>query len=133
VYSASDVRQIKINTAEPLVRDTSPFEVESAIAKLKDYKSPGSDQILAELIKQEAKHYYVRSINSLILFGIRKTCLITGRTLITVRVCKKGYKTDFSSYCGISLLSTSFKIVLNILSRLGAYVDEIIGDHQCRF
>jgi hypothetical protein len=38
-------------TAEPLIPDPSPFEVESAIAKLKRYKSPGNDQIPAELIQ----------------------------------------------------------------------------------
>jgi hypothetical protein len=37
--------------AEPLVSDPSPFEVESATAKLKRYKSPGSDQVTAELIQ----------------------------------------------------------------------------------
>jgi hypothetical protein len=35
-----------IHTAEP-----SPFEVEIAIKKLKNYEAPGSDQILAELIQ----------------------------------------------------------------------------------
>jgi hypothetical protein len=50
VHRASDVRQIEIYIAEPLVPDPSPPEVEIAIAKLKRYKSPGSDQILAELI-----------------------------------------------------------------------------------
>jgi hypothetical protein len=39
------------NTAEPLVPDPSPFEVEIAIAKLKSYKSPRSYQIKAELIE----------------------------------------------------------------------------------
>jgi hypothetical protein len=36
---------------EPLVPDPSAFEVEIAIEKLKRYKSPGSDQIPAELIQ----------------------------------------------------------------------------------
>jgi hypothetical protein len=44
VHRVSDVRQIEIHTAEPLVPDSSPFEVETATAKLKRYKSPGSDQ-----------------------------------------------------------------------------------------
>jgi hypothetical protein len=39
--------------AEPLVHGPSRLEVEVAIAKLKNYKSPGSDQILAELIQAE--------------------------------------------------------------------------------
>jgi hypothetical protein len=47
---------------------------------------------------------------------------------------KKGDKTACSHYRGISLLSTSYKILYNILlSRLSAYTDEIIGDHQCGF
>jgi hypothetical protein len=40
-----------VHTAEPLVPDPSHFEVEIAIAKLKKYKLPGSDQILAELFQ----------------------------------------------------------------------------------
>jgi hypothetical protein len=43
------------DTGEGLTRRrqcrASPFEVEVAIAKLKRYKSPGSDQIPAELIQ----------------------------------------------------------------------------------
>jgi hypothetical protein len=51
VHNVSDVRQIGIHTAEPLVPGPSRLEAEIAIAKLKKYKSPGSDQILAELIQ----------------------------------------------------------------------------------
>jgi hypothetical protein len=46
----------------------------------------------------------------------------------------QGDKTDSNNYCGISLLSTSYKILSTILlSRLGPYIDEIIGDNQCGF
>jgi hypothetical protein len=38
VHGASDVRQIEIHTAEPLVLDPRPFEVEIVISKLKRYK-----------------------------------------------------------------------------------------------
>jgi hypothetical protein len=41
--------QTEIHTAQPLVPGPSHLEVEIAIAKLKKYKSPGSDQILAEM------------------------------------------------------------------------------------
>jgi hypothetical protein len=51
VYRASDVRQIEIHTAEPLVHDPSPFKVEIAIVKLKSFKLSGSDQIPTELIQ----------------------------------------------------------------------------------
>jgi hypothetical protein len=43
VHDVSDVRQIEIYTAEPLVPDLSHLEIEISIAKLKKYKSPGSD------------------------------------------------------------------------------------------
>jgi hypothetical protein len=41
----------RLHTAELLVPDPSPFEVVIAIAKLKRYKSPGIDQLLAQLIQ----------------------------------------------------------------------------------
>jgi hypothetical protein len=44
-------RQTAIHTAEPLVPEPSAFEVELAIAKVARHKSPGIDQITAELIK----------------------------------------------------------------------------------
>jgi hypothetical protein len=61
--NASDVRQIEVHMAEPLVPGPSRLEVEIAIAKLEKYKSPGSDQTLAELFKQEAKYYRLLSTN----------------------------------------------------------------------
>jgi hypothetical protein len=50
VHNVCDVRQTEVHIAEPLVPGTSGLEVEITIAKLK-YKSPGSDQIPAELIQ----------------------------------------------------------------------------------
>ena len=42
---------LRIHTAEPLVSEPSALEFELAIEKLKSHKSPGFDQIPAELIK----------------------------------------------------------------------------------
>jgi hypothetical protein len=41
VHRVSDVRQMEMHTSEPLVPDPRAFEVEIAIGKLKQYKSPG--------------------------------------------------------------------------------------------
>jgi len=43
--------EIRLHTAEPLVPESSASEFEQAIDKLKSHKSPGIDQIPAELIK----------------------------------------------------------------------------------
>jgi hypothetical protein len=55
VHNVSDVRQIEVHTAEPLVPGPIRLGVEIAIAKLKKYKSPGSDQIPADLIQAGGK------------------------------------------------------------------------------
>jgi hypothetical protein len=51
VHGTKDVRQAEIHTAEPQVPEPSAFEFELAIEMLKSHKSPGNDQIPAELIK----------------------------------------------------------------------------------
>jgi hypothetical protein len=46
----NDVRQTETHTAEPLELESTSFEVEIAIEKLKRYKLPGTDQIPLEII-----------------------------------------------------------------------------------
>jgi hypothetical protein len=53
---------------------------------------------------------------------------------ITIQFSTTAKKTDCSNYEGISLLSTSYKILSIIFpSRSGPYLDRIIGDHQSEF
>jgi hypothetical protein len=47
VRRASDIRQM----TESLVREPSPLDAEISIVKLKNYNSPGNDQISAEFIQ----------------------------------------------------------------------------------
>jgi hypothetical protein len=49
VYGVNDFRQTEINTSVPLVSEPNAFEVETASEKPKRHKSPGTDQIPAEL------------------------------------------------------------------------------------
>jgi hypothetical protein len=80
VHNVSDVRQVEVHMVEPLVPGPSCLEVEIAIAKLKKYKSPDSDQIPAELIQAGG---------SLIIFGIRKNYLISGRSILLYQFTKR--------------------------------------------
>jgi hypothetical protein len=51
VHNVSDVRQIEVHMAKSLLPGLSRLEVGIAVAKLKKYKSPGSDHIPRELIQ----------------------------------------------------------------------------------
>jgi hypothetical protein len=118
VFNVSDVRQIEIHTTEPLIPDASHFEVETAIAKLKKYRFPGSDQIPIELSQAGGETLVSPILNSLILFGIEKNCLISGRSLLLQQFTKRVIRLSVVITMGISLLSTSYRILLNIfLSR----------------
>ena len=78
VHGDKDFRQAEMHTAQPLVPLPSAFEVDLAIEKLKRHKSPGIDQIPAELIKTGVEQLAVRSINLLFPFGIRRHCRKNG-------------------------------------------------------
>jgi hypothetical protein len=129
VQGVHDVRQM-----EPLVPEPSLVEVEIAIGKLKSYKSPGNDNILAELIKAGGETLY-SEIHRLIRCICNKEELPQQwKEFIIVPIYKKGDKTECNNCRGISLLSTAYKILSNILlARLTPYVNKIIGDQQCGF
>jgi hypothetical protein len=100
VHYVSDVRQIEIQTAEPLVsrtRTTSPshLEVEIAIATLKKYKSPGSDQILAELIQAGGK-MFVFAIHKLIncTWNRKNSLIIDWKESVVIPIHKRSDKPD---------------------------------------
>ena len=50
IHGVNGVRQKEIHTAKPLLPEPRAFEFELVIEKLKSHKSPGTDQIPAELI-----------------------------------------------------------------------------------
>jgi hypothetical protein len=100
VHNVSDVRQIEIRMAEPLAPGPSHLEVEIAIAKLKKYKSPGSDQIPAELI-QAGGEILLSEIHKLSNSVWNKEELPDQwKESIIVPIHKKGDKTDCNKYRG---------------------------------
>jgi hypothetical protein len=134
VHGVHDVRQMDIHTAEPLVSEPSLVEVEIAIGKLRSYKSPGTDQILTELIKAGGETLYSEIHRLICSIRNKEELPQQWKESIIVPIYKKDDKTDCNNYRGISLLSAAYKILSNIfLARLTSYVSEVIGDHQCGF
>jgi len=96
-------------------------------------KSPGIDQIPAELIKAGGRT--IRgAIHKLIIAIWNKELPEEWKESVIVPIHKKGDKTECNNYRGISLLPTTCKILSSILlSRLIPCAEEIMGDHQCGF
>ena len=110
------------------------MEVELAIEKLKRHKSPGIDQIPAELIKAGGGTICCAIYKLIIAIWNKEELPTEWKESIIVPIQKKGDKTDCNNYRGISLFTTTYKILSNfLLSRLIPYAEEIIGDHQCGF
>ena len=115
IHGVNDVRQ----TTEPLVPEPSAFEVELAIEKLKSHRSPGIDQIPAELIKVGGRAIRCEIHKLIIAIWNKEELPEEWKKSIMVPIYKKGDKTDCSKYRSISLLPTMYKIFsIILLSRL---------------
>jgi hypothetical protein len=83
---------LQVHTTEPLVHGPIPLEVEIAVVKLKSIDRQVVIKFWQNQFKQEVNYYCLRSINSLILFGIRKNCLISRRRLLLYQFIKRVIK-----------------------------------------
>jgi len=83
------------------VFEPNAAEVELAIDKLKSHKSPGIDQIPAELIKEGSRTIYLE-IHKLITSICKKEKLPEEwKESIIIPIHKKGDKTECNNYRGI--------------------------------
>jgi hypothetical protein len=98
------------------------------------YKSLGTDQIPAKLIKAESETLWSEIHKLIHSIWNKEELPQQWKESIIVLIYKKGEKIDCSNYWGISLLQTAYKILSNILlAKLTPYVNGIIRDHQCGF
>jgi hypothetical protein len=134
VHWVKEVGQAEIHAAEPIVPEPSASEFEVVIDKLKSHKSPGIDQILAELFKAGGRTIFLEVHKLITSIWKKEELPEEWKESIIVPIRKTGDKTDCNNYRGISLLPTTYKILSNILlSKVIPYAKEIIEDHQCGF
>jgi hypothetical protein len=109
------------------VPEPRALEFELAIEKLKSHKSPGNDQIPAELIKT-GRRTIRGAIDKLIIAILNEEELPEEwKESIIVPIHMKWDKTDCINYRGISLLPTTYKILsIILLSRSIPYAAEIM-------
>jgi hypothetical protein len=83
----NDDGQTDLHTVEPLVHEPSAFEVELVTDKLKNHKSPGTDQIPAELVKARGRTHIITIRN-------KEEFPEEWKETIILPIYKKGDKTD---------------------------------------
>ena len=92
VDGVHDVRQTEIHTAEHLVPEPSAFEVELAVEKLKSHKSPGIDQIPADLIKEGGRTIRYQIHKLIVSIWNKEELSEEWKESIIVPIHKKGLK-----------------------------------------
>jgi hypothetical protein len=128
VYNVSDVRQIEVHTAEPLVPGPSRLEVEIATSKLKKYKSRGSDEIATE-VSRSGGEILLSVIHKLITSIWSKEEFPDQWESIIVPVHKKGNITDCNNYRGISNKTNSVACVIPADCHCICYAITFMGFH----
>ena len=92
VHGVHDVRHTETHTAEPLVPEPSAFEVELAVEKHKSHKSPGIDQIPAELIKEGGRKTRYQIHKLIVSIWNKEELPVEWKESIIVPIHKKGIK-----------------------------------------
>ena len=113
-------------------REPSAFEDQKVIWKLKRHKSPGVDQIPAELFKARGRTILSESLNLLSLFETRRNRLRIGRSRSlhlhirrVIKNCNNYRAYQFVNYVQIFIYHSALKLT--------PYAEEIILGHQFGF
>ena len=125
-----DVEQREECSEEP----PNIMEIEEIITSLKNNKSPGNDQLTAELFKYGGRKLV--EWMQVILEKVWKQERLPKdwNEAILVPIYKKGNKMECSNYRGIALLNVAYKIFATHLKRkITTKIEEEIGEYQCGF
>lgn len=119
---------------EHTLEDNPPTHLKDALLSLKNNKSPGSDNIIGEMLKagQETTidlfHYLFEKI------WTKKSIPKEWTEALVVPIHKKGKKSRCENYRGISLLSVPSKLLCKVLyNRLYPHIETLLKDTQCGF
>jgi len=114
--------------------DEPTIEVERTVDMLKNGKVPGEDAIVAELLKEGGKELKTQLKWLVDNKWKQKEIPTKWHVSLLCLIYKKGDAMVCQNYRGISLLTKSYKIVLNIiLNRIKLYSREIIREYQSGF
>ena len=132
-----ETEAIIIPSSELLYIDTDPpnvEEVKRAIKALKDGKTPGIDQIYAEMLKVDEQ------ITATVLTDILRDIWeseeapLSWKTCLIVKLPKKDDLTNCNNWRGRMLLSITYKVLSRVvLNRLTTTVEPLLRKEQAAF
>lgn len=109
-------------------------EVREAIKKLANHKSPGSDNLPAELLKGDSEELIVAIYKLLSEIWTQKILPEEWKIGIICTIHKKGDVLECSNYRGITLLNAAYKVFSIILGkRIRPYAEREVGRYQAGF
>ena len=135
-----DLKKLKVKNWKEIAKDRRTWR--DLAEKAKTYKGLQCQMMLMMMIDQIPKEP-IKAGGTIICYEIHKLINYIWnkeelpeewKQPIIAPTYKNSDKTDCINYRGISRLSTTYKILSNILlSQLTPYAEEIIWDHQCGF
>lgn len=109
-------------------------EVRETINNLKNWKAPGFDNILSELIKYSGENMYNFMYRTCHWVWLEEVMPETWNESIIIPLPKKGDKTECSNYRRISLLNSVYKVFSKVLlNLLIPYEEECLCEYQSGF
>ena len=133
-----DTEAIIIPSSELLDIDTDPpnvEEVKRAIKALKDGKTPGIDQVYAEMLKADEQTTATVLTDILCDIWESEEAPLSWKTGLIVKLPKKGDLTICNNWRGMMLLSVTYKFLSRVvvLNRLTTTVDPLLRQEQAGF
>ncbi|VEN37593.1 unnamed protein product [Callosobruchus maculatus] len=134
-----EICQAELNTQEHESNEIDKIpptisEIREIIKKIKNNKTPGSDNITAEMFKYGGEALEVHMYNMIKNIWIKEELPEDWREAIICPIYKKGDKADCHNYRGIALLNAAYKILTMYLKdKLTVEMENIVGEYQCGF
>jgi len=103
VHWVNGVRQRELHTEEPQLLELSALYFTLHIEETNSHKSPGIDQIRAELIKAGGRTIVIEIHKRVSSVWNKEQLTEQWKQSIALPVCREGDRSDCSNYSGISL------------------------------
>jgi hypothetical protein len=123
-----------LNVRVEEIEEPSLEELEAAVKKIKNNKSPGIEKIQVKLIKSGGEDLYKYLLQLIRRVWNEESLLDEWMMGILGSIHNKGDPLDCKKYQGIFLLSFAYKILSNILyAHLLPFVEKELGSYQAGF